>query len=100
MRGPFWTPITPLTGSFLHADPHNIEPKKAGYPGLQFADLIARPAFAHCRAVYVKDTSDLTAFARQIAPILEDYKFYRDENGNPDRYGRVWRPALKKLNGP
>jgi TnpA family transposase len=19
---PFWTPITPLTGSFLHADPH------------------------------------------------------------------------------
>lgn len=78
----------------------NIEPKKAGYPGLQFADLIARPAFAHCRAVYVKDTSDLTAFARQIAPILEDYKFYRDENGNPDRYGRVWRPALKKLNGP
>ena len=21
MRGPFWTPITPLTGSFLHADP-------------------------------------------------------------------------------
>ena len=22
MRGPFWTPITPLTGSLLHADPH------------------------------------------------------------------------------
>ncbi len=22
MRGPFWTPITPLTGSFLHAGPH------------------------------------------------------------------------------
>lgn len=78
----------------------NIEPKKAGFVGLQFADLIARPAFAHCRAVYVRDTSDLTAFARQIAPILEDYKFYRDEDGNPDRYGRVWRPALKKLNGP
>lgn len=78
----------------------NIEPKKMGYAGLQFADLIARPAFAHCRAVYVKDTSDLTAFARQIAPILEQYKFYRDKEGNPDRYGRVWRPALKKLNGP
>jgi hypothetical protein len=78
----------------------NIEPKQAGYPGLQFADLIARPAFAHCRAHYAKDTSDLTAFARQISPILEDYKFYRDKNGNPDGYGRVWRPPLKKLNGP
>lgn len=74
----------------------NIEPKKAGYAGLQFADLIARPAFAHCRAVYVKDTSDLTAFARQIAPILEDYKFYRSKEGNPDGYGRVWRPPLKR----
>lgn len=78
----------------------NIEPKEAGFPGLQFADLIARPAFAHCRATYMNDTSDLTAFARQIAPILEDYKFYRDSDGNPDRYGRVWRPPLKKLNGP
>lgn len=78
----------------------NIESKTRGYPGLQFADLMARPAFAHCRAVYQKDTSDLTAFARNIAPILEDYKFYRDKTGNPDGYGRVWRPPLKKLNGP
>lgn len=74
----------------------NIEPKSAGYPGLQFADLVARPAFAHCRAVYMRNTSDLTAFARQIAPILEDFKFYRDSNGNPDGYGRVWRPAPKR----
>ena len=22
MRGPYWTPITPLRGSLLHADPH------------------------------------------------------------------------------
>ena len=22
MRGPYWTPITPLTGFLLHADPH------------------------------------------------------------------------------
>lgn len=73
----------------------NIEPKKAGYPGLQFADLIARQAFAHCKAVYVNDTSDLTSFARQIAPILETYKFYRDASGNPDRYGRVWRPPIQ-----
>jgi hypothetical protein len=78
----------------------NIEPKEAAFPALQFADLIARPAFAHCRAIYAQDASDLTAFARQIATILEGYKFYRDSNGNPDRYGRVWRPAPKKLNGP
>ena len=25
MRGPSWTPITPLTGSFLHADPHILD---------------------------------------------------------------------------
>lgn len=74
----------------------NIEPKRAGFAGLQMADLLARPAFAHCRAVYTNDTADLTAFARQIAPILENYKFYRDANGNPDGYGRVWRPALKR----
>lgn len=78
----------------------NIEPKQAGFAGLQFADLLARPAFAHCRATYVNDTSDLTAFARQIAPILETYKFYRSKAGQPDGYGRVWRPPLKKLNGP
>ena len=23
MRGPYWTPITPLRGSLLHADPHH-----------------------------------------------------------------------------
>ena len=74
----------------------NIEPKIAGFPGLQFADLIARPAFAHCRAKYANDTSDLSAFARQISPILEDFKFYRDANGEPDRYGRVWRPQKPK----
>lgn len=74
----------------------NVEPKKTGYAGLQMADLIARPAFAHCRAIYTNDTSDLTAFARQISPILENYKFYRDKAGNPDRYGRVWRPQLKR----
>lgn len=25
MRGPYWTPITPLTGFLLHADPHLLE---------------------------------------------------------------------------
>lgn len=72
-----------------------ISPKNRGLIGLQMADLLARPAFAHCRAIYTRDTSDLTGFARQIAPIIEDYKFYRDREGNPDRYGRVWRPQKR-----
>lgn len=28
MRGPFWTPITPLTGSLLHAAPHKDSPRE------------------------------------------------------------------------
>jgi hypothetical protein len=73
----------------------NVEPKKSGFPGLQLADLLARPAFAHCLGIYAKDTSFLTEFARQIAPVLENYKFYRDKNGNPDGYGRIWRPQKR-----
>lgn len=72
-----------------------IVPKTKGLIGLQMADLLARPSFAHCRAVYTKDTSDLAGFAREIAPILESYKFYRSEAGNPDGYGRVWRPQKR-----
>ena len=41
MRGPFSTPITPLPGSFFHADPHDRimaglarSKKKAGRPSL------------------------------------------------------------------
>ena len=72
-----------------------IIPKKRGLIGLQMADLLARPAFAHCRARYTGDASDLTGFARDVAPILEDFKFYRDKDGNPDRYGRIWRPQKR-----
>ena len=72
-----------------------IVPKERGLIGLPMADLLARPAFAHCRAVYTQDTSDLAGFAREISPVLESYKFYRDKDGNPDRYGRVWRPQKR-----
>lgn len=74
----------------------NIAPKRRGLAGLQMADLLARPAFAHCRAIYTGDSSDLTGFAAEVAPILEAHKFYRDDKGNPDRYGRCWRPPLKR----
>jgi hypothetical protein len=72
-----------------------IVPKKRGVIGLQMSDLLARPAFAHCRAMHTNDTSDLAGFAREIAPILENYKFYRDDEGKPDGYGRVWRPQKR-----
>lgn len=72
-----------------------IVPKSRGLVGLQMADLLARPAFAHCRAIYTRDTSDLTGFAREIAPVLEDYKFYRDKHGQTEGYGRVWRPQKR-----
>ncbi len=34
MRGPCSTPITPLTGSFFHADPHAIDDAGTGHSGL------------------------------------------------------------------
>ena len=39
MRGPYWTPITPLTGSFLHADP---QPGLAGLPAGVRTGIIGR----------------------------------------------------------
>ena len=35
MRGPYWTPITPLTGSLLHAGPHSDHGADPGgaFPG-------------------------------------------------------------------
>jgi hypothetical protein len=86
---------TDLLGQVFTSKEIKIVEKKRGLIGLQMADLLARPAFAHCRAKYTGDTSDLTGFAREIAPILEDYKFYRDKGGNPDGYGRVWRPQKR-----
>lgn len=86
----------PKLQSVLTSREVNIAPKRRGLPGLQMADLLARPAFAHCRAVYTGDSGDLKGFAAEVAPILEALKFYRDSSGNPDRYGRCWRPALKR----
>ncbi len=94
LEGTEHIPAARLTDVFTSRE-IKIVPKDKGLIGLQMADLLARPAFAHCRAVYTQDTSDLAGFARDIAPVLENYKFYRDNNGNPDRYGRVWRPQKR-----
>jgi hypothetical protein len=94
LEGTEHIPAANLAGVFSSKE-IKIVPKERGLIGLQMADLLARPAFAHCRAVYTQDTSDLAGFAREIAPILEAYKFYRDKDGKPDRYGRVWRPQKR-----
>jgi len=58
---------------------------------LQFADLLASTCFAHCRRIYANGP-EFNPFAMRVASLIETEKFYRDHNGNPHRYGRVWRP--------
>ena len=57
MRGPFWTPITPLTGFLLHADPHlhhsDPLPQLIRHPQAQVIDAVSSlkvrgMASAHC----------------------------------------------------
>jgi hypothetical protein len=68
-----------------------IKPKNANISGLQLADLLASTCFSHCRRIYAGGpTFDL--FAMRVAELIEVQKFYRDRNGDPHRYGRVWRP--------
>lgn len=75
----------------LSSNSIKIEPKKNDVAGLQMADLLAGPSRTNCRFVYqnVNEFSDTT---REIAKILESKKYYRNKSGNPDRFGRVWRP--------
>jgi hypothetical protein len=78
-------------GSVYTSKEINIEPKKAGYPGLQFADLLAAPAFAQCFMLHADRRAIPSGLHGRIATHLENVKFYRDHNGNPKGYGRVWR---------
>jgi lipoprotein-releasing system ATP-binding protein len=58
MRGPYWTPITPLTGSLLHADPHVAFPAAAPAGGIS-SDIRARATMLLDRV----DLSDRIDFA-------------------------------------
>ena len=69
-----------------------IKPKNKDIDGLQFADLLASTSFNHCRRIYANGP-DYDPFAMSVAEVLEQEKFYRDPSGNPNRYGRVWRPT-------
>ncbi len=68
-----------------------IEAKSADVFGLQMADLLASTCFSHCKRVHAKGP-DYDTFAMSVAQVLEERKFYRDRNGSPHGYGRVWRP--------
>ena len=59
--------------------------------GLQLADLLAATSFSHCHRVYGGARGPL-GFSQEVALILEEKKYHRDRDGNPDRYGRIWRP--------
>jgi hypothetical protein len=80
-----------LLQSVLSSKEIKIKPKNADIAGLQLADLLASTCFNHCRRLYANGPS-FDAFAMMVAEIIESKKFYRDSNGNPHRYGRVWRP--------
>uniref|UniRef100_UPI0025E04A11 DEAD/DEAH box helicase n=1 Tax=uncultured Rothia sp. TaxID=316088 RepID=UPI0025E04A11 len=63
MRGPFSTPITPLPGSFFHADPHNMVvalPTSAGKTRIAELCILACLA-AGKRVVFVTPLRALSA---------------------------------------
>lgn len=70
--------------------------KKDDIPGLQLADLLAKPSHSACLFLYA-GIDEFTDYARFVARIIEKGKYYRRFLGSPDGYGRIWRPALKRL---
>lgn len=77
--------------SFLSTKEIKIQPKSNDVAGLQLADLLAATCFSHCKRVHAGG-ADYDAFAMKVAELLETEKFYRNRNGNPQGYGRIWRP--------
>ncbi|BCH22091.1 DUF3800 domain-containing protein [Mesorhizobium sp. L-8-3] len=68
-----------------------IQPKVDDIAGLQLADLLASTCFSHCKRIYTGGP-EFDAFAMKVAALLEAEKFYRSRSGNPNGYGRIWRP--------
>jgi hypothetical protein len=77
-----------------------IKPRSDDISGLQMADLLAKTCFDHCRRVYT-GYGPPRGFSARVATFLETEKYYRRPDGDPDTYGRVWRPKRAKMkNGP
>ncbi len=68
-----------------------IKPKAADVQGLQMADMLASTCFAHQRRLHA-DGPHFDEFAMAVAQLMETEKFYRKPSGDPNGYGRVWRP--------
>jgi len=81
----------PTLRTRLSSNEIKIKPKSANIPGLPLADLLAATCFSHCKKIYAEGP-DYDTFAMEVADLIEGHKFYRDNKGNPHRYGRVWRP--------
>lgn len=75
----------------LSSNEIKIKPKTDNLAGLQLADMLAATCFSHCRRIYAEGPT-FDPFAMSVAELIEGHKFYRDHNGNPHSYGRVWRP--------
>ena len=68
-----------------------VKAKTNNIAGLQVADLIAHPSY---KAVVARRNGYALAdnFGARIVQILEDDKYYRNENGQIDGWGRKWLP--------
>jgi uncharacterized protein DUF3800 len=68
-----------------------IKPKDSDVQGLQMADLLASTCFAHQKRLHAGG-AHYDSFAMEVAELMETEKFYRNPQGDPNGYGRVWRP--------
>ena len=95
----FWENGSPPHIGALEIQRHILSPNLAivskddDIPGIQLADLTAKPSFSYCRYIYTK-IDEFTPFANRVAYILWKGKYY-SYNKRVDGYGRVWRPRLR-----
>lgn len=68
-----------------------VKNKSNNTAGLQIADLIAHPSYAATVARRRREALPAN-FGGQIAAILEESKYHRDERGRIDGWGRKWLP--------
>jgi hypothetical protein len=83
-------PADRLRGA-LSSNEIKIKPQDSDVQGLQMADLLASTCLAHCKRTYANGPT-FDPFATKVADLLERQKFYRSFWGDPNKYGRIWRP--------
>lgn len=68
-----------------------VKSKDNNIAGLQIADLIAHPSYKATLARHLRQELPEN-FGGQIAQILEEQKYYRNNRGKIDGWGRKWLP--------